>query len=106
MNRNLVILCGRLGSDPDLQVHNTGSVLKLSVATNSTYVDRNDQKQERTEWHRVSYWGKTAQWLSENLKKGDNVYIEGQILTSKFVDKDGIDREVKEIKARTIQKPK
>jgi single-strand DNA-binding protein len=87
---NRVILLGNLGADPELRMTNSGSaVLKLRLATSETYLDRNKQRQERTEWHSVIVWGKRAEALGKFLGKGDRLLVEGSLRTSSYDDKDG-----------------
>jgi single-strand DNA-binding protein len=82
---NRVMLLGNLGADPELKVTQGGqAVLKLRLATTETYLDKSNQKQERTEWHRVTVWGRRGEALGKFLKKGDLVFIEGRIQTSSY----------------------
>jgi len=99
---NKVLLLGNLGADPELKVTQGGqSVLKLRLATTETYLDRNQTRQERTEWHRVTLWGKRAEALSKFLQKGERIFVEGRIQTSSY-DKDGEKRYSTEIVANNI----
>src|SRR6478736_7909123 len=87
---NRVILLGNLGADPELRMTNSGSaVLKLRLATSETYLDRNKQRQERTEWHSVIVWGRRAEALGKFLGKGDRLLVEGSLRTSSYDDKEG-----------------
>src|SRR5258707_12249621 len=82
---NRVMLLGNLGADPELRVTPGGqAVLKLRLATNESYMDKNNVRQERTEWHRVTVWGKRAEGLGKILTKGDSLFIEGRIQTSSY----------------------
>jgi single-strand DNA-binding protein len=82
---NRVMLLGNLGADPELKVTQGGqAVLKLRLATTETYVDKSSQKQERTEWHRVTVWGRRGEALGKFLKKGDLVFVEGRLQTSSY----------------------
>jgi single-strand DNA-binding protein len=82
---NRVMLLGNLGADPELKVTQGGqAVLKLRLATTETYLDKGNQKQERTEWHRVTIWGRRGEALSKFLRKGDLVFVEGRIQTSSY----------------------
>lgn len=82
---NKVTLFGNLGSDPELRVTQGGqAVLKLSVATNETFLDSKGTQQTRTEWHRVTVWGRRAEALAKLLRKGEKVLIEGELRTSKY----------------------
>lgn len=98
---NEVTLFGNLGADPELFNGNGGSVLKLRLATSETYLDKNNVKQEKTEWHSVAVFGKRADGLSKVLHKGDKVLIKGSIRTSSY-DKDGEKRYRTEIAAKDV----
>ena len=77
---NKVIIVGRLGSDPEVKTISTGNtVARLSVATSDQWTDKEGQKQERTEWHRVVVWGKLADLCGKYLSKGRQVYLEGRL---------------------------
>src|SRR5690606_7080870 len=87
---NRVILLGNLGADPELRMTNNGTaVLKMRLATSETYLDRNKQRQERTEWHNVVVWGRRAEALSKFLGKGDRILVEGSLRTTSYDDRDG-----------------
>ena len=99
---NRVMLLGNLGADPELRVTPGGqAVLKLRLATNESYVDRNNVRQERTEWHRVTVWGRRAEGLGKILQKGDSLFVEGRIQTSSY-EKNGEKRYSTEIIANNI----
>jgi single-strand DNA-binding protein len=102
---NKVILVGNLGSDPDTKYMPSGSALtNLSVATTDSWKDKQSgEKVEKTEWHRVVMFDRLAEIAGEYLKKGSQVYIEGQLQTRKWQDKDGNDRYTTEIRARDMQ---
>lgn len=86
---NRVILVGNLGRDPEMRYMPSGeAIANFSIATTDTWKDKQGQKQERTEWHRISMFGKLAEIAGEYLKKGAPVYIEGRLQTQKWVDKD------------------
>ena len=86
---NKVILIGHLGADPDMRYTPSGAgVCELRVATSESWKDKNGQRQERTEWHRVVVWGKTAEICAKYLAKGRQVYIEGRIQTRTYDDKE------------------
>lgn len=86
---NRVMLLGNLGADPELRVTPGGqSILKLRLATTESYLDRNNTRQERTDWHSVTVWGKRGEALSKILAKGSSIFIEGRIQTSSY-EKDG-----------------
>lgn len=99
---NKVMLIGNLGADPELKVLQGGqSVLKLRLATTETYLDRSNQRQERTEWHSVTVWGKRGEALAKILGKGSRIYVEGGIRTSSY-EKDGEKRYRTEINPTNI----
>ncbi len=101
---NKVILIGNLGADPETRYLPSGdAVTNIRIATTDTWKDKNGEKQEHTEWHRVAFFGKTAEIAGEYLKKGSPVYIEGRIRTRKWQDKEGKDRYTTEIIARDMQ---
>jgi len=82
---NRVMLLGNLGADPELKVTQGGqAVLKLRLATNESYVDKNNVRQERTEWHRLTVWGKRAEGLAKFLQKGHQLFVEGRLQTSSY----------------------
>lgn len=101
---NKVIIVGHLGADPE--VKNVGSgqtVTRLSVATSENWVDKEGQKQERTEWHRVVVWGRLAEICGKHLAKGRQVYLEGRLQTRSWEDQQGQKRYTTEIVANTVQ---
>lgn len=84
---NKAIIVGNLGADPDVRSTATGQlVATLSVATSETFTDKQGQRQDRTEWHRVVAWGKTAELAQRYLAKGRKVFIEGRIQTRSWDD--------------------
>lgn len=100
---NRVILLGNLGADPELRSTSGGTaVLKLRLATSESYLDRNKQRQERTEWHRVVIWGRRAEALGKILTKGDRILIEGSLRTSSYDDKEGHKRYTTEVIASNV----
>lgn len=100
---NRVMLLGNLGADPELRMTSGGqAVLKLRVATAETYLDKNRNRQERTEWHSVVVWGKRAEALGKILSKGSRIFIEGALRTSSYDDRDGQKRYKTEIVANNI----
>src|ERR1044072_5124890 len=97
---NKVILVGNLGRDAELRYTPGGAaVATLNMATTEVWTDRNGQRQEKTEWHRVVLWGKQAESLQEYLTKGKQIYVEGRLQTRQGDDKDGNKRYTTEIKA-------
>ena len=102
---NKVILVGNLGNDPDIRHTASGAaVANLSVATTDTWKDKETgENKDRTEWHRVVFFGKLAEICEQYLKKGSQVYVEGSLQTRKWQDKSGNDRYTTEIVGRDIQ---
>ena len=102
---NKVILVGNLGNDPDVRYTAGGAaVSNISVATTESWKDRESgEQQEKTEWHRVVFFGRLAEIVAEYLKKGSQVYIEGRLQTRKWQDKEGNDRYSTEIVANEMQ---
>jgi len=102
---NKAIIVGNLGQDPEVRYTASGTaVTNVSVATTDSWKDRQSGAQkERTEWHRVVFFSRLAEIAAEYLKKGSQVYIEGQIQTEKWQDKDGNDRWTTKIVARDMK---
>jgi single-strand DNA-binding protein len=102
---NKVIIIGRLGNDPEVRYTPSGAaVAKFSVATSEEWKDKNTgEKKERTEWHRITAWGKLGEICGEYLAKGRQVYVEGRLQTSSYDDKDGVKRYSTEIVASDVQ---
>jgi len=101
---NKVILVGNLGRDPETRYTTGGdAVTNIRVATTDTWKDKNGEKQERTEWHTVVFFGRQAEIAGEYLKKGRQVYVEGRLQTRKWQDKEGQDRYTTEIVADRMQ---
>lgn len=101
---NKVMIIGRLGRDPELRYTQSGSpVATLNVATDESYTDRDGNKVERTEWHRVSVFQRAAENCANFLAKGSLVYVEGSLQTRKWQDQQGQDRYTTEIKAQRVQ---
>ena len=101
---NKVILIGNLGKDPETRYLPSGdAVTNVSIATSEKWKDKSGEKQEHTEWHRIAFFGKTAEIAGEYLKKGSPVYVEGRIRTRKWQDKEGQDRYSTEIVADRMQ---
>ena len=96
---NKVILVGNLGRDAELRYTPGGSpVATLNLATTEIWNDKAGQRQEKTEWHRIVLWGKTAESLNEYLTKGKQIYVEGRLQTRQWDDKDGNKRYTTEIR--------
>jgi single-strand DNA-binding protein len=104
MSVNKVILVGRLGQNPEVRYTPSGAaVANFSVATNENWTDKQGQKQERTEWHRVVVWGKLAELCNQYLSKGRQCYLEGRLQTREWEDKTGVKKYTTEIHAQTVQ---
>ena len=100
---NKVILVGNLGRDAELRYTPGGApVATLNLATTEVWNDKQGQKQEKTEWHRIVLWGKQAETLQEYLTKGKQIYVEGRLQTRQWDDKDGHKRYTTEVKADRI----
>lgn len=101
---NKVILVGNLGKDPEVRYMPSGdAITNITMATTDSWKDKNGEKQEKTEWHRVAFFGKLAEIAGEYLKKGSQVYVEGRLQTRKWQDKEGQDRYTTEIVADRMQ---
>ena len=102
---NKVILVGNLGADPDTRYMPSGSaVTNIRIATSESWKDKSTgDPQERTEWHRVVFFGKLAEIAAEYLRKGSQVYVEGSLRTRKWQDREGRDRWTTEIVANEMQ---
>src|SRR5437870_9558756 len=101
---NKVILIGNLGRDPETRyMPDGGAITNISIATTDKWKDKSGEKQERTEWHRVAFFGKLAEIAGEYLKKGSQVYVEGRLQTRKWQDKEGQDKYTTEIIADRMQ---
>ena len=100
---NKVILVGNLGRDAELRYTPGGAaVATLNMATTEIWNDKAGQRQEKTEWHRVVLWGKTAESLAEYLTKGKQIYVEGRLQTRQWDDKDGNKRYTTEIRSDRV----
>lgn len=101
---NKVTLVGYVGKDPEMRyLPNGDAVANLSLATSEVWKDKSGQKQEKTEWHRISFFGRLGEVCGEYVKKGTLLYVEGSISTRKYTDKDGIEKYATEIKGRELQ---
>jgi len=101
---NKVILVGNLGNDPDVKYTQGGmAVTRISLATTSVRKDRDGNNQERTEWHRVVFFGKLGEIAGEYLRKGSQVYVEGEIRYDKYTGQDGQERYSTDIVANEMQ---
>lgn len=101
---NKVILVGNLGRDPELRYTQSGqAVATFSIATTDRWRDKDGANQEKTEWHRIVVWGKTAENCAQYLQKGRSAYIEGRIQSNDWEDKEGNKRTTTEIIAQSVQ---
>lgn len=100
---NKVMLIGNLGSDPELRFTQGGTpVANFSIATNESWTSREGTREERTEWHHIVVWGKTAELCSQFLSKGRSIYVEGRLQTRDWKDNDGNNRRSTEIVAQQV----
>lgn len=101
---NKVILVGNLGRDPDMRYLPSGeAVANLAIATTDKFKNKQGEMVEQTEWHRVSFFGRTAEVCGQYLKKGSQVYVEGSIRTRKYTDKEGVEKYATEIRGDRMQ---
>lgn len=101
---NKAILIGNLGADPELRYAPDGqAVASFRIATTERFKNKNGEQQERTDWHNIVCWRRTAEIANEYLKKGSPVYIEGRIQYRSYEDKDGIKRYRTDILAQRMQ---
>lgn len=100
---NKVILVGNLGRDPEVRYTKSGqAVASFSLATSERWTGKDGSKEEKTEWHRITAWGKLGEICGEYLSKGKQVYIEGRLQTREWEDKDGNKRQTTEIVANNM----
>ena len=101
---NKAIILGNLGRDPEVRFTQSGrAVANFPVATTDTWMDQENGRQERTDWHNIVVWGKQAESCGQYLSKGRQVYVEGRIQTRSYDDRDGNKRYVTEIVAQRVQ---
>jgi single-strand DNA-binding protein len=104
MSVNKVILVGNVGKDPEVKYLDNGvAVCNFSLATSETYSNKNGEKVTQTEWHNIVLWRKLAEIAETYIKKGMQIYIEGQIRTRNWEDKDGVKRYTTEIFGTSMQ---
>ncbi|QQS15473.1 MAG: single-stranded DNA-binding protein [Candidatus Moraniibacteriota bacterium] len=104
MNVNKVILVGRLTRDPETRTTPNGqTVATIGLATSHRWSDKSGQKQEKTEFHTIILWGRTAEVAAQYLTKGQEAYFEGRLQTRSYTGKDGVERRVTEIVAENMQ---
>lgn len=100
---NKVILVGNLGADPQLRYTQGGTaVANFNLATSERFTNKNGEREERTEWHRVVAWAKLAEICSEYLKKGKQIYIEGRLQTRSWEDQSGVKKYTTEVIAQNM----
>ncbi|MBU0515052.1 MAG: single-stranded DNA-binding protein [Proteobacteria bacterium] len=101
---NKVILVGNLGRDPEIRYTTDGrAIANFTLATSERFKDKDGEWQERTEWHRVVFFGRTAEVCGEYLHKGKQVYVEGRLQTRKWEDRDGNERYTTEVVGQVMQ---
>lgn len=101
---NKVMLIGRLGKDPELKYTQGGTPkAEFSIATDESWTDRDGNKSERTEWHRIVVWSKQAELCANYLQKGRLVFVEGRIQSREYEDQQGVKRRIYEIKADAVK---
>jgi len=100
---NKVMLIGRLGRDPEVRYSQSGgTIVNLSLATDESYTDRDGNKVDKAEWHRVTAFNRTAENCKNYLRKGSLVYVEGNLQTRKWQDQQGQERYITEIRAQRV----
>lgn len=100
---NKVILVGRLGADPEMKKTSTGqTVTRLNIATSETWVNKEGNRQEKTEWHRTVVWGKLAETCAQHLSKGRQIYVEGRLQTRSWETEKGEKRFSTEVVATQV----
>lgn len=101
---NKVILLGRLGKDPLIkQLDNGRVVCNVTLATNDYYTDKEGNRKESTEWHNLELWDNQARTAEKYLRKGSVIYVEGKIRTDKYIDPEGVEKQIKKIRVLTMQ---
>lgn len=101
---NKVMIIGRVGQDPELRYTQSGMpMLNLNVATDESYNDRDGNRQDRTEWHRVAVFERAAENCATYLRKGSLIFVEGKLQTRKWQDNQGQERQITEIRAQRVQ---
>lgn len=104
MSLNKVMLIGRTGQDPELRYTNSGTaVANVSLATNKVWTDDNGKRQETGEWHRLVFWDRLAEITAEYAKKGKQIYVEGELQTRQWEDRDGNTKYTTEVKVYTMR---
>lgn len=101
---NKVLLIGNLGKDPEVKYMTNGdAVANIALATTEVWKDKNGEKVEKTEWHKITFYRKLAEIVGEYCKKGKSIYVEGRLETRKWTDKQGIERYTTEIIATDMK---
>lgn len=104
MSLNKAMIIGRLGQDPELRYTQSGAATgNFNLATSESWTDKNGNRQEKTEWHRIIVFGKQAENCAKYLKKGRQAYVEGRLQTREWEDRNGNKRTTTEIVAQTVQ---
>jgi single-strand DNA-binding protein len=104
MNVNKVILVGRLTRDPEVRTTPSGqTVATIGLATGRTWTDKQGQKQEKTEFHNVVMWGRTAEVAGQYLIKGQEIFVEGRLESRKYTGKDGVERKTTDVVVESFQ---
>ncbi|MFL5383323.1 MAG: single-stranded DNA-binding protein [Longimicrobiaceae bacterium] len=100
---NKAMLIGNVGQDPEIRtIPNGARVAQFSVATSRRWNDKSGQQQEKTEWHRIVAWERLVEIIERYVKKGDRIYVEGEIEYRQYQDKDGVTKYTTEIRAREV----
>lgn len=100
--KNRVQLIGHVGQEPEIKNFENGKLVNLSIATNETYKNAKGEKVEKTEWHRITAWGKTAEIIEKYVTKGKEIAIEGKLSHRSYDDKDGNKQYVTEVIANEV----
>jgi single-strand DNA-binding protein len=101
---NRIILIGNLGQDPEMRYLPSGeAVANFSIATKEVWKDKQGAKQERTDWHRIEFIGRTAEVAGEYLKKGSQAYVEGSVRYDKWTDKEGVEKTLTKVRGDRLQ---
>lgn len=104
MSINKVILVGHVGQNPEMRYTQAGDpVVNLSLATSEQWKNKNGEKQESTEWHRITFFGKPAEIVNTYVAKGSQLYVEGKIRSKKYVDNSGVERTAFEIQSESFK---
>ena len=101
---NKVMLIGNLGTNPEIRTLPSGvKVATFNIATSESFTNKNGEKVEQTEWHRIELWDNLAEIGEKFLQKGDSVYIEGKLRTEKYTDANGIEKFIVKIRGNSMQ---